>query len=216
MEFFGVRTKTMTDYEIKERERIQDTVTPWAKDLRDALREFIDYRCAMGSHHIELTPARVVDSLWEMTDGINEKPEEILATTFPDGSCDQMVHRSSIRVVSTCAHHLLPFIGKAHFAYLPKGKIVGLSKIPRLIQLYSKRLQVQEELTAQIVDAFQEIVQPHGCGLCIRAYHFCEIARGVEEHAALTTTTALRGSFKLEPTRDEFLRSINLQEVIFP
>jgi GTP cyclohydrolase IA len=166
--------------------------------------------------HVADTPERFATYLEHIITGFKNEAEEVLSSQFASEACDQMIHRRNVRVLSTCKHHLLPFIGLAHFAYLPNKKIVGISKIPRLIRMYSRRLQVQEELTEQIVSAFQTIVEPHGCGLSIRAYHFCEILRGVEEPAALTETTALRGSFKSNAqTRDEFLRSIDRSEMIF-
>lgn len=174
----------------------------------------------MGVHHYtsedcEQTPHRFVTYLRKITEGENQKAEEVLEMRFKSNA-DQMIHRRNVHVYSTCRHHLLPFVGVAHFAYIPNGEIVGISKIPRLIRMFSRRLQVQEELTEQIVDAFQTIVKPHGCGLSIRAYHFCEIIRGVEEPQALTETTALRGSFKENAlTREEFLRSIDRTEMIF-
>jgi GTP cyclohydrolase IA len=202
---------------LAEREAIQDDGLPWAPELRRAIRNFLDCVTVLNDPHALHTPARFVDSLLELTAGQYGSPRDILETTFPADECDQMIHRSGIRVVSTCEHHMLPIIGKAHFAYLPNKEIVGISKIPRLIQLFSRRLQVQERLTHQIVDAFQDIIKPQGCGLVIRAYHFCEIVRGVEEYEALTQTTALRGCFKdNDLTREEFLRSVNTQEVVFP
>lgn len=199
-----------------ERKALQDLEEKWAAPLRQGLTGFLGGSCTtLDAEHTLNTPVRVVESLMELTSGMKQDPIKILGTKFRTES-DQMVTRTGIRVVSTCAHHLLPFIGKAHFAYLPKDHIVGLSKIPRLVQAFSKRLQVQEELTAQIVDAFQDIVEPHGCGLCIRAYHLCELVRGVKEHSALTMTLALRGSFHKESTKAEFIHGINMSETVFP
>jgi GTP cyclohydrolase I len=186
----------------------------WAPEMMDAIKHYLSTNGYTGEH-VEYTPERYTEYLRTMIVGRLEEPADALGTIF-SANCDQMIHRRNVRVYSTCAHHLLPFVGVAHFAYLPEGKIVGISKIPRLIRVFSRRLQVQEDLTEQIVDAFQNIVKPHGCGLSIRAYHFCEILRGVEEPSALTETTALRGSFKENPqTRDEFLRSIDRSEMIF-
>lgn len=195
----------------------------WEEKLKDALKAYIYMDedeggdPAIFASHIEKTPDRVVAVYKDMIAGMHESPTEILGTKFDCDKHDQMIHRRSIRVVSTCMHHALPFLGKAHFAYIPNTHIVGISKIPRLVRCFSRRLQVQERLTDQIVDAFQEIVQPVGCGIYIKAYHFCEIVRGVEEYAATTETTALRGNFKTNAqTRAEFLNSINIEEIVFP
>lgn len=189
----------------------------WEDYLRSALEGFLEEASTLPEEHTIATPDRVIASFKELTSGRLENPSEALGTVFDSENCDQMVHREHIRVISMCGHHMLPFIGTAHFAYLPGKYIVGLSKIPRLVHVYARRLQVQERLTNEIVDAFQQNITPLGCGLCIRAYHLCEIVRGVREHSPITTTTALRGSFKThDATRDEFLRSINMSESVFP
>lgn len=193
----------------------------WQQKLTDGVEAFIGATRDMGDDlpigHVVDTPERVVKAFLQMVEGLQDDPKEILSKKFDVEKHDQMIHRRNIRVSSTCAHHLKDIIGIAHFAYIPKDHIVGISKIPRLVRCFSRRLQVQERLTDQIVDAFYDIVQPAGCGLHIQAYHFCEIARGVKEHASPTDTTALRGTFKTNPTvRAEFLMAINRQEVPFP
>lgn len=184
-----------------------------------AIAEFCEERAELlATAHIAKTPDRVYKAWMDMTSGIEQKADDILATRFPiHASGVQMIHRTSIRVKSLCAHHLIPFIGIAHFAYIPENEIVGISKIPRLVNMFARRLQVQENLTNEIVDAFYSIVKPAGCGLHMKCYHFCEIMRGAEEHASPTATTALRGTFLTEHNvRNEFMSSINHSEVIFP
>ncbi len=190
----------------------------WQQLVADGVDAFIEFNDGeLDRGHVKDTPERVAEAYRQIVIGLLDDPKEILGKRFDSDVHDQMIHRRSIRVVSTCAHHILPFLGKAHFAYIPSTHIVGISKIPRLVRCFSRRLQVQERLTDQIVDAFQEIVQPLGCGLYIKAYHFCEIVRGAQEHAATTETTALRGTFKSNPqTRAEFLNSIDVKEIVFP
>jgi GTP cyclohydrolase I len=108
-----------------------------------------------------------------------------------------------------CEHHLLPFFGRAHVAYLPNGKIIGLSKIPRIVDVFARRLQVQERLTDQVADAIMTVLEPHGVGVVIEAYHLCMMMRGVEKQNSKTVTSALRGAFLNGPTRDEFLRLVH-------
>lgn len=193
---------------------MEPVLLTWQEMLRDAVRLFLEENNGDKEHSAD-TPRRVVQSFSYMIDGNRQDPEEILGTTFT-ANHDQMVIRKNIRVVSTCEHHLLPFIGKAHFAYIPDGRIVGISKIPRLIRCFARRLQVQERLTDQIVDTFQEIIRPRGCALVVQAYHMCEIVRGAEEPASLTETEALRGCFKEGKAREEFFTAINRKEVVFP
>jgi GTP cyclohydrolase I len=165
--------------------------------------------------HMKDTPIRMVRAFSEYASGYLEDPRAPLQQQFK-GAYDQMVHRRRIRVLSRCAHHMEPILGIAHFAYLPNFAIVGLSKIPRFIRILSRRLQVQEALGEQIVDVFQEEVKPLGCAVRIKAYHFCEITRGVREDSAFTETTALRGVFKTDPsTKAEFIASIDYSESIF-
>lgn len=187
-----------------------------AVQFDDAIRLFLTGYAGVSVDIARDTPARVRRAYGEMIAGVSGGDAEAILSKRFKVRADQMVHRVGIRVVSTCEHHLLPFIGKAHFAYLPDGEVVGLSKISRLVHLFSRRLQVQERLTQEIVDTFQDIVKPAGCAINIRAYHFCEIVRGVRETSALTETTAFNGCFKKGPSRDEFLQSIDRTEVVFP
>jgi GTP cyclohydrolase IA len=172
---------------------------------------------SIGHEHVYNTPERVAKSMMEMFSGCWEDPRSVLKTTFKNNNYDQILYVNDISIISVCAHHGLYFLGKAHFGYLPDAYYVGLSKIPRLVHVYAKRPQVQEQLTAQIVDTFMEVLKPKGCGLVIEAYHLCMMARGVEEQQAYTKTTALRGSFKEGSTKQEFLQGIHkTTEQIWP
>lgn len=159
--------------------------------------------------HIERTPYRVVKALSELLNGYKADPKVILKTNFNAGQYNEMITVGDVGFVSLCAHHLLPFLGKCYFAYIPNNRIVGLSKIPRLIEAFSHRLQVQETLSEQIVDCFQEVVKPRGCAITIEASHMCMSIRGVRKEGAYMRTTALRGIFqKDESAKAEFLASI--------
>ena len=153
------------------------------------------------------TPQRVARSLAWLTRGYAETPQSAVGEGVFEEPHDHMVMVRDIELYSLCEHHLLPFFGKAHIAYIPNGKIVGLSKLPRLVEVFARRLQVQERLTAQIADAIQEVLSPGGVGVVIEAVHLCMMMRGVEKQNSKTITSALLGSFRDDAkTRDEFLR----------
>ena len=152
------------------------------------------------------TPERVDKALRFLTRGYEQDPEQVLNAALFTVTYDEMVVVKDIDLYSLCEHHLLPFTGKAHVAYLPKGKVVGLSKIPRLVDIYARRLQVQERLTVEIAEAIQRVVHPRGVGVIIEAVHFCMMMRGVEKQNSRTITSALRGVFRDDArTREEFL-----------
>jgi GTP cyclohydrolase I len=160
------------------------------------------------------TPERMVRSLKFLTAGQHADPAETLKV-FEDGAqnYDQMVVQGGISLYSLCEHHIIPFFGVAHIAYIPNGKIVGLSKIARLVEVFSRRLQVQERLTTQIADAMNEHLQPIGVGVVLRCRHFCIETRGVQKQSSITLTSALRGAIKDEPeTREEFLHFVQLAD----
>jgi GTP cyclohydrolase I len=138
--------------------------------------------------------------------GYGESVDDLVRGAVFEESHDSMVLVRDIEIYSMCEHHMLPFFGKAHVAYLPKGKIIGLSKIPRIVDVYARRLQVQERLTDQVADALMRVLEPHGVGVVIEAYHLCMMMRGVEKQNSKTVTSALRGNFLDGTTRDEFLR----------
>ena len=155
------------------------------------------------------TPKRVAASLKFLTSGYREDVHKVLNGTVFDERYDEMVVVKDIEVFSLCEHHLLPFYGKAHVAYIPNGKIVGLSKIPRVVDIFAKRLQVQERLTMQIAECLNEALQPRGIGVVIDALHLCMAMRGVQKSSAYTVTSAMLGAFRTsERTRAEFLSLI--------
>jgi GTP cyclohydrolase I len=153
------------------------------------------------------TPQRVARSLAWLTRGYHFDAWSAIGEGVFAEAHDHMVMVRDIELYSLCEHHLLPFFGKAHIAYIPSGKILGLSKIPRLVEVFARRLQVQERLTAQIAEAVQEVLAPRGVGVVIEAVHLCMMMRGVEKQNSKTITSALLGSFRDDAkTRDEFLR----------
>ena len=156
------------------------------------------------------TPERVAKSLRFLTKGYREDPEEMLKKAVFTESYDEMVLVKDIDLFSMCEHHMLPFFGKAHVAYIPDGKIVGISKLARVVEVYARRLQVQERLTQQIRDVIQDVLNPRGVGVVIEAKHMCMVMRGVEKQNSVTTTSAMSGEFiSSQSTRGEFLRLIN-------
>ncbi|NTW54292.1 MAG: GTP cyclohydrolase I FolE [Chlorobaculum sp.] len=156
-----------------------------------------------------LTPERVAKSLRFLTKGYRQDPEQLLKQAVFTESYDEMVLVKDIDIYSMCEHHMLPFFGKAHVAYIPDGKIVGLSKIPRVVEVFARRLQVQERLTQQIRDAIQNVLNPRGVAVVIEATHMCMVMRGVEKQNSITTTSAMSGEFMTnQSTRSEFLRLI--------
>ena len=153
------------------------------------------------------TPARVTDSLRALTCGYGQELDEVVDGAVFNEKHESMVLVRDIEVYSLCEHHMLPFFGKAHIAYYPNGRILGLSKIPRIVDLFARRLQLQERLTDQIADALMEVLEPQGVGVVIEARHLCMMMRGVEKQTSKAVTSALRGMFLDDAkSRDEFLR----------
>jgi GTP cyclohydrolase I len=156
------------------------------------------------------TPARVAASLRWLTRGYQMAVEDVIGDAVFEEKHENMILVRDIEIYSLCEHHMLPFFGRAHVAYLPDGRIVGLSKIPRVVEVFARRLQVQERLTDQIADALCQVLKPLGVGVVIEAYHLCMMMRGVEKQNSKTVTSALRGSFRNDGmTRDEFLRLVH-------
>jgi GTP cyclohydrolase I len=152
------------------------------------------------------TPERVARSLSWLTRGGDLDPREVIGDALFEETHDNMVMVRDVELYSLCEHHMLPFFGKAHIAYIPNGRIVGLSKLPRLVEVFARRLQVQERLTEQIAQAIEDVLQPTGVGVVIEAVHLCMMMRGVEKQNSRTITSALRGKFRDCPmTRNEFL-----------
>lgn len=155
------------------------------------------------------TPERVAKAMQFLTHGYDLNPAEILKSAMFKDDYKQMVIVKDIEVYSLCEHHMLPFIGKAHIAYIPNGHIVGLSKIPRVVDAYARRLQVQERMTHEIKDCIQETLKPIGVAVVIEAAHLCMQMRGVQKQNSVTTTSAFTGEFMKETTRQEFISLIS-------
>ena len=153
------------------------------------------------------TPTRVAKSMSFLTKGYSQTPEDIIGDALFENCHRNMVLVKDIEVYSLCEHHMLPFFGKAHVAYIPDGRILGISKLPRLVEMYARRFQVQERLTEQVAQAVWDTANPLGVGVVVEAYHLCMMMRGVQKQNSKTITSAMRGSFLDDPrTRDEFLR----------
>jgi len=161
-----------------------------------------------GREGLEKTPERVAKALQFLTHGYDLDPAEILRSAMFKEEYRQMVIVKDIEVYSMCEHHMLPFFGKAHVAYIPDGQIVGLSKIPRVVDAYARRLQVQERLTVEIRNCIQETLKPLGVAVVIEAQHMCMIMRGIQKQHSIATTSAFTGEFNVDKTRSEFMRLI--------
>ena len=162
------------------------------------------------------TPARVAKSMRFLTRGYRQDPKELLNDALFDVTYDEMVIVKDIEVYSLCEHHLLPFFGRAHVAYIPNGKIVGLSKIPRVVDMFARRLQVQERLTSDIATTLEEILRPKGVAVVLEAIHLCMMMRGVSQQNAFAITSSLRGEFESDPkTRSEFMDLLRHQKASF-
>lgn len=169
-----------------------------------------------GREGLARTPQRVAKSLRFLTRGYAQDPLTILNDATYEVGYDEMVIVKDVDVYSLCEHHILPFFGRAHVAYIPNGRVVGLSKIPRLVDMFSRRLQVQERLTTQIAEVLEEVLQPKGVAVVVEAIHLCMIMRGVSQQNAFAITSSLRGEFQEDPkTRSEFMELIRHQKPSF-
>jgi GTP cyclohydrolase IA len=201
------------------REEMQTTLEPQSlagTSLQDLMREML-VRLGEDPERDGLrdTPERMERSIQYLTKGYQEDPEETLLGAMFDVAYDEMVIVKDIEMFSLCEHHLLPFFGKVHVAYIPNGKVIGLSKIPRLVDVFARRLQVQERLTTQIADAIESAIRPQGVGVVIEARHLCMMMRGVEKQHSATITSSMLGNFRNQETRDEFLALIRAQHSAF-
>jgi GTP cyclohydrolase I len=199
------------DFDIRD----MDIVKMDFESIRDAVIEIIK---GVGEdperEGLKNTPDRVSRMYAELLSGYNADPEKIINGALFQINYDEMVLVRDIEFYSLCEHHMLPFLGRAHVAYLPKGKVIGLSKIPRIVEMYARRLQVQERMTRQIADLLQETLDPHGVAVVVEAMHLCSMMRGVKKHDARMTTSAMHGAFRANlATRQEFLENISRSRV---
>jgi len=179
--------------------------------VRDTIHQLIK---AIGEdperEGLKNTPERVSRMYVELLSGYTADPDQIMNGALFNISYDEMVLVRDIEFYSLCEHHMLPFIGRAHIAYIPAGKVIGLSKIPRIVDVYARRLQVQEHMTRQIADFLQETLHPQGVAVVVEAMHLCSMMRGVKKHDARMTTSAMQGAFRANlATRQEFLDNIS-------
>jgi GTP cyclohydrolase I len=201
--------RTMDD----ERERLDRQIigTTGLENVttQDIYREIIRrYDADPTRDGLAKTPERIEKALEFLTKGYREDPKDVLHGALFDVAYDEMVIVKDIEMYSLCEHHMLPFFGKVHVAYIPDGKVIGLSKAPRLVEVFARRLQVQERLTRQIAEAIQEAIHPQGVGVVIEARHLCMMMRGVEKQNSSTVTSAMLGVFQKQNTRAEFLSLI--------
>jgi len=186
-------------YDPKTTEHLQDRY----KDIIVSVGEDI------SREGLEKTPERASKAIQYLTRGYNQDPVEILKGAMFKEEYSEMVIVKNIELYSLCEHHLLPFFGKAHIAYIPNGYIVGLSKLPRIVDVFARRFQVQERLTHEILHCIQDTMQPQGVAVVIEAAHMCMMMRGVQKQNSVTTTSAFTGQFKVEETRQEFLNLLS-------
>ncbi|HQV95892.1 MAG TPA: GTP cyclohydrolase I FolE [Anaerolineales bacterium] len=181
------------------------------EDTSRIIRELIE---AVGEdperEGLKNTPDRVARMYTELLSGYTAEPERIINGALFDITYDEMVIVRDIEFYSLCEHHMLPFIGRAHIAYIPAGKVIGLSKIPRIVDMFARRLQIQERMTRQIADFVQSVLKPQGVAVVVEAMHMCAMMRGVKKHDARMTTSAMHGAFRANlATRQEFLDNIS-------
>jgi GTP cyclohydrolase I len=183
-------------------------------DFETARKSILDLIKAVGENPeregLKRTPERVARMYGELLSGYTTDPEKFINGALFNITYDEMVIVRDIEFYSLCEHHMLPFIGRAHVAYIPAGKVIGLSKIPRIVDMFARRLQVQERLTRQIADFISDLLKPQGAAVVVEALHLCSMMRGVKKHDARMTTSAMHGAFRANlATRQEFLDNIS-------
>ena len=192
---------------MKEFAETQATLT--SASLEDLMRELL---VRLGEdpkrEGLVRTPERFANAFQYLTKGYREDPAEVLNGALFSVDYDEMVIVKDIEMFSLCEHHMLPFFGKVHIAYIPKGRVLGLSKLPRLVEVFARRLQVQERLTVEIAESIQNAIHPLGVGVVIEARHLCMMMRGVEKQHSATVTSSMIGAFRAQQTRQEFLSLI--------
>ena len=185
---------------------MNDSSDPLEKNIRELLHQLGEDPDRDG---LVRTPARVAKSFRFLTQGYAQDPLAILNNALFEVTYDEMVVVRDIDFYSLCEHHLIPFFGRVHVAYIPNGRVVGLSKIPRLVEMFARRLQVQERLTVQIADTIEQVLQPRGVAVVAESMHLCMVMRGVEQQNAFAITSSMRGDFKNDQkTRAEFMELI--------
>jgi len=195
------------DEDIKEPESTRINIESTRKIILDLIRAVGEDPDREG---LKNTPDRMARMFTELLSGYTQEPETIINEALFYINYDEMVLVRDIEFYSLCEHHMLPFIGRAHVAYVPAGKVIGLSKIPRIVDMYARRLQVQERMTRQIADFVQQTLEPQGVAVVVEAMHLCSMMRGVKKHDARMTTSAMHGSFRANlATRQEFLNNIS-------
>ena len=177
-------------------------------DLKENIKELLTYIGENPNREGLIdTPKRILKSYNELYAGYNQDPKKILGTVFKEGACDEMVILKNIEFYSMCEHHQLPFFGKISIGYIPNGKVVGVSKLARLVEVFARRMQIQERLTSQIADTLNEVLEPKGVIVVCEAQHLCMVSRGVKKQNSVMITSAIRGVFReKQEARDEFLQ----------
>jgi GTP cyclohydrolase I len=185
---------------------MSETVDPIEPLIESMLKELGEDAARDG---LQNTPRRVAQAMRFFTSGYEQDPKQLLNNALFDVEYDEMVLIRDIDFYSLCEHHMVPFFGKAHVGYIPAGKVVGLSKIPRIVEMFARRLQVQERLSTQVAEVLEDVLAPRGVGVVVEAKHLCMMMRGVEQQNSFAITSSLRGEFESDPkTRAEFLELI--------
>jgi GTP cyclohydrolase I len=207
--FYKGANMDIDDIDFDDQEYLSDAI-----DFDTVQRVMVEFLKAVGENPdregLKNTPARVARMYGELLSGYSMDPAKIINGALFNINYDEMVLVRDIEFYSLCEHHLLPFMGRAHAAYLPAGKVIGLSKIPRIVDMYARRLQVQERMTRQIADLLQTTLEPQGVAVVVEGMHLCSMMRGVKKHDARMTTSAMHGAFRANlATRQEFLDNIS-------